>query len=432
MKRFKLFGKTYEIRAADVKTLPSVSDDSAWQMYLAGQGYAISAEGALQVAAVFRCVDLISKTMAALPLHMYKNTGEGKQKARDHPLYKLLYVLPNRTTTAYELMQMLVANMLLTRGGYLRIVRDRYGFVRHLKNLPTSCCSEVYTNRENGEQYIYVTYDGITETLREGDFVFIPGFRFGDRTPEDPMTIAASVLGLNNSMTQYAQRGFSGTSPGGYITYPGQLSDAAYERFKKDFQSNYGGVENAGKWMFLENGSTAQENAFMSGTGTNQPLGIFTASDSGIATGRDVTAASATAVATDDLIECKYGVKGQYMRGASWVMHRDLCKMIAKLKDSDGQYIWQPSVQAGQPDMLLGAPVYMSEYAPNAVAAGKYVAVYGDFKTGYWVCDSDGLYIQVLNELYAVNNEIGYVVEYYGDGAPVVGEAFSRLKMKAS
>lgn len=258
MKKFKLFGKTYEIRAANVKPLPSVSDDSAWQMYLAGQGYTISAEGALQVAAVFRCVDLISKTMAALPLHMYKNTGEGKQKARDHPLYKLLYVLPNRTTTAYELMQMLVANMLLTRGGYLRIVRDRYGFVRHLKNLPTSCCSEVYTNRENGEQYIYVTYDGITETLREGDFVFIPGFRFGDRTPEDPMTIAASVLGLNNSMTQYAQRGFSGTSPGGYITYPGQLSDTAYERFKKDFQSNYGGAENAGKWMFLENGSTAQ------------------------------------------------------------------------------------------------------------------------------------------------------------------------------
>lgn len=176
----------------------------------------------------------------------------------------------------------------------------------------------------------------------------------------------------------------------------------------------------------------AQENAFMTGTGTNQPLGIFTASDSGIATSRDVTAASATAVTTDDLIECKYGVKGQYMRGASWVMHRDLCKMLAKLKDSDGQYIWQSSVQAGQPDMLLGAPVYMSEYAPSAIAASKYVAVYGDFKTGYWVCDSDGLFIQVLNELYAVNNEIGYVVEYFGDGAPVLGEAFSRLKMKAS
>ena len=119
------------------------------------------------------------------------------------------------------------------------------------------------------------------------------------------------------------------------------------------------------------------------------------------------------------------------MRGASWVMHRDLCKMIAKLKDSDGQYIWQPSVQAGQPDMLLGAPVYMSEYAPNAVAAGKYVAVYGDFKTGYWVCDSDGLYIQVLNELYAVNDQVGFKITQRVDGRLILREAVKCLQMKA-
>lgn len=176
----------------------------------------------------------------------------------------------------------------------------------------------------------------------------------------------------------------------------------------------------------------AQENAFMNGSGTNQPLGVFVANDSGIATGRDIEAAGATAITADDLIDCKYAVKGQYMRRASWVMHRDLCKMLAKLKDTDGQYIWQPSIQVGQPDMLLGAAVYMSEYAPNTYTAGKYAAVYGDFKTGYWICDSDGLFIKVLNELYAVTNEIGYIVEYFGDGAPVVGEAFSRLKMKAS
>lgn len=176
----------------------------------------------------------------------------------------------------------------------------------------------------------------------------------------------------------------------------------------------------------------AQENAFMNGSGTNQPLGVFVANDSGIATGRDIEAAGATAITADDLINCKYAVKGQYMRRASWVMHRDLCKMLAKLKDTDGQYIWQPSIQVGQPDMLLGAAVYMSEYAPNTYTAGKYAAVYGDFKTGYWICDSDGLFIKVLNELYAVTNEIGYIVEYFGDGAPVVGEAFSRLKMKAS
>ena len=258
MKKIKLFGKIIEIRAAGVEKLPPVSSDTAWQDYLMGNGCSISADTALQVAAVFRCVDLISKTMAALPLHMYRDRNDGKQKAKDHPLYKITNILPNPTTTAYEMMQMLVANILLTRGGYLRIVRNRSGVITALKNLPTANCSQVYTNSRNGEQYIYATADGITETLRDGDFVFIPGFRFASRTPEDPMDIAAGVLGLNDSMTKYAQRGFSGTSPGGYITYPGELSDSAYERFKEDFKANYAGVENAGKWMFLENGSTAQ------------------------------------------------------------------------------------------------------------------------------------------------------------------------------
>ena len=258
MKKIKLFGKIIEIRAAGVEKLPPVSSDTAWQDYLMGNGCSISADTALQVAAVFRCVDLISKTMAALPLHMYRDRNDGKQKAKDHPLYKITNILPNPTTTAYEMIQMLVANILLTRGGYLRIVRNRSGVITALKNLPTANCSQVYTNSRNGEQYIYATADGITETLRDGDFVFIPGFRFASRTPEDPMDIAAGVLGLNDSMTKYAQRGFSGTSPGGYITYPGELSDSAYERFKEDFKANYAGVENAGKWMFLENGSTAQ------------------------------------------------------------------------------------------------------------------------------------------------------------------------------
>lgn len=257
MKKIKLFGKTYEIRAA-VEKLPSVNDDNAWINYLSGRGYSVSADLALQVAAVFRCVDLISKTMASLPLNLYRNVDGGKEKAKENPLYNIVGTLPNKTTTAYEMMQMLVTNILLTRGGFLRIKRNGHGYITALKNIPTANCSRVYTNEKNGEQYVYVTSDGVSETLRDGEFVFVPGFRFNSQTPEDPMNIAASVLGLNESMTQYAQRGFNGTSPGGYVTYPGGLSDAAYERFKSDFAKNYAGVENAGKWMFLENGATAQ------------------------------------------------------------------------------------------------------------------------------------------------------------------------------
>jgi HK97 family phage major capsid protein len=176
--------------------------------------------------------------------------------------------------------------------------------------------------------------------------------------------------------------------------------------------------------------STAQENAYMNGNGTAQPLGIFTASASGISTGRDVsTDNTATTVTFDGLQNAKYAVKQQYHMNSSWVGHRDFVKMIAKIKDGDGQYIWQQGVTIGQPDRLLGAPVYMSEYAPNTFTTGLYVGVYGDFKQGYWIVDANSLQLKVLRELFALTNQVGYLVDYFGDGAPVLEEAFARIKL---
>lgn len=170
------------------------------------------------------------------------------------------------------------------------------------------------------------------------------------------------------------------------------------------------------------------EKAYMTGNGSGKPLGIFTASNDGVPTTQDVAAANATSFVFEDFIDLKYKLKGQYHNRAQWIMHRDLVKTVAKIKDLDGQYIWQPSAQAGQPDRLLGSPVNMSEFAPNTYTAGLYAAVYGDFDF-YWICDADALYLQVLNELYATTNQVGYLFQYFGDGAPVVGEAFARLKM---
>ena len=177
--------------------------------------------------------------------------------------------------------------------------------------------------------------------------------------------------------------------------------------------------------------AVTQEKAYMTGDGSNKPLGIFAASNNGIPTSRDVAAAAATEVTVDDLLNVKYSLKGQYHGRAQWVMHRDLVKQVAKLKNLEGQYVWQPSTQAGQPDRLLGHLVNMSEYAPNTYTAGLYAAVLGDFDY-YWICDADAMTLQVLNELYAVNNQVGYLFEYFGDGAPVCGEAFARLKMGAA
>lgn len=256
----KIFGITIGRRVRN-STMPPVENEDAWRAYLQGKGYAVSAETALKVSTVYRCVDVVSKTMASLPLHLFEDTDTGKQKAKKHKLYPLLYVLPNRHTTAYEFWQMYVANLLLTRGAFAKIERDARGYITALWNLPTSRVSPIQRNSVNGEWYIVVTDDdGKSETLREGEFMYTPSMRFrSDMKPDDPIAIAADVLGLTKALNGYAKAAFEeGTNPGGFVEHPGQLSEEAYERFRDDFRSNYEGVHNQHKWMFLEEGAKAQ------------------------------------------------------------------------------------------------------------------------------------------------------------------------------
>ena len=105
--------------------------------------------------------------------------------------------------------------------------------------------------------------------------------------------------------------------------------------------------------------------------------------------------------------------------------------MLARIKDANNQYIWQPSVVEGTPDRLLGKPVTMSEYAPNTFTAGKYVGMLGDFRN-YWICDGMNVEVQVLRELYARTNQIDYIARLSTDGMPVLEECFSRVTLKAS
>ena len=172
-----------------------------------------------------------------------------------------------------------------------------------------------------------------------------------------------------------------------------------------------------------------EETAYMTGDGVGKPLGLFTAHADGIPVARDVsTGNTATEIKFDGLFEAKYAVKDQYQAKCEWIFHRDGIKKIAKLKDSDGQYIWQPSVALGVPDMLLSKPINISEYAPNTFTSGLYVGIYGDLNN-YWIADSQTVEIQVLNELYARTNQVDYMARFETDGAPVLSEAFSRIKL---
>ena len=169
-----------------------------------------------------------------------------------------------------------------------------------------------------------------------------------------------------------------------------------------------------------------EEEAFFTGDGSGKPLGILAATG-GAETG--VTAASSTAVTADELMDLFYSLKSPYRKKAVWVLNDSTIKAVRKLKDSTGQYLWQPSLMAGTPDTLLGRPVKTSAYMP-VIAAGAKTIAFGDFSY-YWIADRQGRSFKRLNELYAANGQVGFLGSQRVDGKLVLSEAVKVLAQKA-
>lgn len=172
--------------------------------------------------------------------------------------------------------------------------------------------------------------------------------------------------------------------------------------------------------------ANAEEDAFINGTGTGQPLGILAATG-----GADVgvTAKSATAITADELIDLIYSLKRPYRKSAAFLLNDQTLAAIRKLKDNYGQYLWQPSLQAGEPDRILGYAAYTSPYF-QAVAAGKAAVAFGDFSY-YNIGDRGTRSFAELKELFAGNGMVGFVAKERVDGKLVLPEAIKLLKMKA-
>ncbi len=169
-----------------------------------------------------------------------------------------------------------------------------------------------------------------------------------------------------------------------------------------------------------------EEEAFFTGNGTGKPLGILAASG-GAETG--VTAASATAVTADELMDLYYSLKSPYRKNAVWALNDSTVKAIRKLKDGNGQYLWQPGLTAGAPDMILGRPIKTSAYMP-AIAAGAKTIAFGDFSY-YWIADRQGRSFKRLNELFAATGQVGFLASQRVDGKLVLAEAVKVLVQKA-
>jgi HK97 family phage major capsid protein len=164
---------------------------------------------------------------------------------------------------------------------------------------------------------------------------------------------------------------------------------------------------------------------FVTGNGTTQAEGVLTSTEV------DAFEAAGTALASDDLIDTFYSIKTAYSASGVWMMNRYSMAVVRKLKDSDGSYLWQPSIAAGVPPTLLGRPVYEAVDMPNPVA-GATPIVFGDFASGYAIADRVGF--EILRDDYtgAANGIVKLHARRRVGGRVVLGEALTKLKLAAA
>jgi HK97 family phage major capsid protein len=170
-----------------------------------------------------------------------------------------------------------------------------------------------------------------------------------------------------------------------------------------------------------------ENKAYMTGDGAQQPLGMFVASNDGIATSRDTTCSSATTFTADELIDLQHSVKDAYRTNGQWIVSRTFRKMCRKLKDGNGNYLMVMNTASGI-DTLLERPLNVDENAPSTFTTGQYIAIFGDIKF-YYIQDGIDLEIQRLDEIQARKNQVEWIGRKETDAMPVLGEAFARLKL---
>lgn len=171
---------------------------------------------------------------------------------------------------------------------------------------------------------------------------------------------------------------------------------------------------------------TKEEEAFFIGDGTGKPIGIFNKTG-----GADIgVTAATTSITFDDVMDLYYSLRAPYRNKATWLLNDSTVKAIRKLKDGNGNYIWQPSVREGEPDRILNRPYRTSIYVPE-LAAGNRVMAFGDYSY-YWIADRQGRSFKRLNELFATTGQVGFLASERVDGKLILSEAVKTLDVKAS
>ena len=165
---------------------------------------------------------------------------------------------------------------------------------------------------------------------------------------------------------------------------------------------------------FAQAFAAAENLAFTTGTGTNEPQGL-----NAITFGK--TAATTNTFTSAEIIDTFHNLGIQYRQNAAWMAHDLVYAFIRKIVDQSGgatagNWLWQPGLSLGMPDRMLGRPVYVNNSMDSAFTTGKKLLIVGDFDFGYWIGERQGVEQRVLRELYAATYQVGFQASERIDG----------------
>ena len=228
----------------------------------ANSGEQVDEKSAMQIATVYACVRLLAESVAQLPLHLYKVTDDdGQEKAKDHPLYRILYREPNPEMTSFSFWEVVMTHLLLWGNAYAQVVRDGKNSVLGLYPLlPENV--EIDRTDKGELYYIYHAYTDEVPGETNKDIIFrrdeilhIPGLGFNGLVGFSPIAMMKNALGTTIAVEKYGSSFFKNNGqPLGVLEHPGVLKDP--QKIRDNWMDTYGGPNNAHKIALLEEGMT--------------------------------------------------------------------------------------------------------------------------------------------------------------------------------
>lgn len=225
-------------------------------------GPVVTVSSAMQMVAVYSCIDILSRTVGSLPLYLYRRLeGGGKELARKHPLFSLMRRQPNPEMTAMRYRSTLQGHLASWGNCHSYIDWAGNGYPKALWPIRPD---RVDIQRVKG-QLAYRYYPGSDDKkVVEGfeipreNMLHIPGFGFDGMVGYSPLSLAREAIGLGLATEEFGARYFgSGTHPGMIVEHPQSLSATAHSNLKKSLAETYSGLGNAHRLMLLEEGMKA-------------------------------------------------------------------------------------------------------------------------------------------------------------------------------